>query len=351
MSAWKRGADSPGSSRGGGGGGRWAPCHRDSRHVAAEEDYDDYKHDDRRHPYDHQGTHHHRHSSGGTRGATTRPGGRHERRRKRSRGRRADYDSASDTSVPSGTWEDQQDYLHHRRTRQRWESSPHRRHRHRRRSASSSRGRDTRHPQRQQEQWRRGDKEPHATERRTHNEEGVSRPVAATAAERRQQQLFSALDSQLASYRGRGPCDADANGDVNSGRRLQHEDQKKECGGTGSATVPSTRVVLYGVDLGVQPCHLSSMLEQLVGQRPLSVFRPAAVLRQSLCETATTGVGAPLAGRSADNCLRLGLYEVGGAGGVVVMELPRDSELVASVVAALNGAYVNGSPITAVAGC
>ncbi|RNF11287.1 uncharacterized protein Tco025E_06740 [Trypanosoma conorhini] len=346
MSAGKRGSDPLERGRG---GGRWAPQRSDPRRVAAEEDHDEYE--ERRRPHDHRSRQRQQHhlSSGGTR----RPSSRHERRRKRSRGLRADYDSASDTSAPSGDWEEAQHHSHRRRTRQRRESSPHRRHRHRRRSASSSSscGRGSRRPQRQQEQRRPGDEEPRGTGRRARIEEDAPRSVTPTAAERRQQQLLSALDSQLASYRGRGRGVVAANyNDASNGGRTQHEGQ-----GQGDAAAPSTRVVLYGVDLGVQPCHLNSMLEQLVGRRPLSVFRPAAVLRQSFCDTAPTGEGAspgtlPV-GVGADSCLRLGLYDVGGAGGVVVMELPRDVVLVESAVAALNGAYVNGSPIAAVAGC
>ncbi|ORC84642.1 uncharacterized protein TM35_000421000, partial [Trypanosoma theileri] len=133
----------------------------------------------------------------------------------------------------------------------------------------------------------------------------------------------------------------------------------------------SSRVVLYGVDLNVQPCHLHSILEQLVGRRPLSVFRPAAELWQSIRESARTNAEGSsdninnnddisnnnnnnnnnnnsfVRNPTMDSCLHLGLHDVHGAGGVVVLELPQEGGVVTAAIAALNGACVNGRRITA----
>lgn len=202
--------------------------------------------------------------------------------------------------------------------------------------------------------------------------------------------LLSALDEQLAAHcrrlemskkvveRKDTPLDnSNATGGSSGGGGVSIMTP----GTSGSSVLsPSCRVVLYGVDLGVKPCHISSMLEQLVGLHPLDVVRPAAQLWESVCAviadqeakaTASTitengggAVGTP-AGDSQgiataegitsatvehrgipDGCRHLGLYEVGAAGGIVILDLPQASD-VATVVAALNGACLNGRFISA----
>ncbi|EKF32272.1 hypothetical protein MOQ_003882, partial [Trypanosoma cruzi marinkellei] len=375
MSAWKRGPY-PVDSRGG--GGKWASHRNYPRRFPTHEDYED---DDKRHSHHHNRNHHHHRNNtnnsgsgsgnigGGMGGAVKRPGSRHGRRRERSYSRReveeADndnddddyyyYDGDSDVSM-SNEFGDNSNYYdyHRRRKRQRRESS-YRRHRHRHRSSSSSRRRDSHRPHHQQEESQQGDDALQSTGRRRQqqrwNEEDYSKSSHAMEVERRQKQLLSALDRQLATYQRRVHGEGDESKDGSS-KKTHQDGQEEGCGGFGRTLLPSSRVVLYGVDLGVQPCHLNSMLEQLVGRRPLSVFRPAAELRQSLCDTASTGVGnlpeVPSAGFGSDCSPHLGLHDVDGAGGVVVMELPRDGDTVAAAVAALNGAYVNGRIIGAV---
>ncbi|EKG03794.1 hypothetical protein TCSYLVIO_005150 [Trypanosoma cruzi] len=353
MSGWKRGPY-PVDSRGG--GGKWAPHRNYSRRLSTHEDYED---DDKRRSYHH----YHRgtgsgYIGGGIGGAVKRSGSRHGRRRERSYDLReengdVDYEDVDSDESVSNDFEELSDYYdHHRRRKRQRRESPYRRHRHRRRSSSSSRLRDSHRPHRQQEKCQQGDDELHGTGRRRRRyEEDYSKSSPATEVERRQKQLLSALDQQLATYQSRFRGEGDDNKDSNCKKGYQ-EVQKEGCSGSGRTSLPSSRVVLYGVDLGVQQCHLNSMLEQLVGRRPLSVFRPAAALRQSLCDTALSGVESlpevPPLDFVSDRSLHLGLHDVDGAGGVVVMELPRDGDTVAAAVAALNGAYVNGRIIGAV---
>ncbi|KAG8340608.1 hypothetical protein TRVL_08565 [Trypanosoma vivax] len=139
-------------------------------------------------------------------------------------------------------------------------------------------------------------------------------------------------------------------------RRRDEDDTEHHPLITGESHAAPSRVTLYGVDLGVQPCHVSSMLEQLVGQRPLNVFRPVAELWRSCRRTmGSTPENMEILGFCEDghivapeNRLHLGLHDVRGAGGVMLVELSQANDVLA-VVTALNGACVNGRQITAIA--
>ncbi|KEG11532.1 hypothetical protein DQ04_02531080 [Trypanosoma grayi] len=250
----------------------------------------------------------------------------------------SDHDGAPGGSYNNNNNDDSsREGRRHRHKRQRRESS-HCRRRHRSSSLSSS------------ERHSRPRREPRH-KRETHQQQQQQQEEQQQ--HQKQRQLLSALDQQLEAYRcHRRGSKGDGTNDVSQQRPslLSH-------GNAAASLLPSSRVVLYGVDLSVQPCHLNSMLEQLVGRRPLSVFRPAEELRQTLRDNAAARAEnmpesmstAPASGTAAEGCLHLRLHDVGGAGGVVVLELPQDGGVEAAV-AVLDGACINGQRITAVVG-
>nr|CCD12935.1 unnamed protein product [Trypanosoma congolense IL3000] len=216
------------------------------------------------------------------------------------------------------------------------------------------------------------DGRPARRQRRREHSQDRSRPLHSTAAlEKRpadwRKEMLSVLDEQLNAHcRSLGPSGNNkaALGSSASTGGVGDVRTADDAPGAVAAPLKSSLgcVVLHGVDLGVQPYHINSMLEQLVGLRPLSVVRPAAQLWETIRSAAIDRItaatddgvvgsdGKPVDLRfvTPEGCRHLGLHDASAAGGIVVLELSQASD-VAAVVAALNGACLNGQFITACA--